>query len=241
MTHGKHNLSAGFDIRDNRGPTITTNSSNGSMTFSTDFTHVGLADYLLGAYTSASALSFTSPRDYRFNQYALFVQDDYKLSSQAHGEPRIAVGVRPELARQERRRRVLRPVRSRTAAGQTDQLLRIQHHGAVDRGGRRAEPGVMQARFDDFAPRVGFAYRVRENTVLRGGYGIFYAMNQGNDTSIAVNPGASVSIASTNSPGQIPRLDDTLFDNAVTAVTGAGTSLSTVDSNRKTPNCSSGT
>ena len=32
----------------------------------------------------------------------------------------------------------------------------------------------MQTHYDYFAPRVGFAYRLSENTVVRGGFGISY-------------------------------------------------------------------
>ena len=35
--------------------------------------------------------------------------------------------------------------------------------------------GLMNSRWDDFAPRLGFAYQVTAKTVLRGGYGIFYS------------------------------------------------------------------
>lgn len=234
LTRGRHNLSTGVDVRRYRAPNITTNGSNGSLVFSTRFTGNGLADYLLGAYTSGSALSFTSERDYRFSDYALFVQDDFKVNSRLT----LNLGVRWEYDQNWRDKS--------GAEGYFDQsigALRLAHSPSyfgfnitapwIVVGGVR--DGVMQPRFDDFAPRVGFAYRITDNTVLRGGYGIFYAMNQSNDTSIGVNPGASVTVSVTNSPGQIPRLADTLFDNAVAAVTSASNSISTVDENRKTP------
>jgi len=40
-------------------------------------------------------------------------------------------------------------------------------------GGNPSNLG-MQTRYDYFAPRVGFAYRVSEDTVIRGGFGISY-------------------------------------------------------------------
>ena len=38
----------------------------------------------------------------------------------------------------------------------------------------------MQTRYNYFAPRVGFAYRVSENTVVRGGFGLSYAPYEDN-------------------------------------------------------------
>jgi hypothetical protein len=61
-------------------------------------------------------------------------------------------------------------------------------------------------------------------------------MNQGNDMgSTSQNPGATVSTSTTNSPGIVPRLMDTLFDSAIETVTGANTSLSTSEPERRTP------
>jgi hypothetical protein len=35
--------------------------------------------------------------------------------------------------------------------------------------------GLMNSRWNDFAPRVGFAFQLTPKTVLRGGYGLFYS------------------------------------------------------------------
>ena len=35
--------------------------------------------------------------------------------------------------------------------------------------------GLMNSRWNDFAPRVGFAYQITPKTVLRGGFGVFYS------------------------------------------------------------------
>jgi hypothetical protein len=57
-----------------------------------------------------------------------------------------------------------------------------------------------------FAPRLGFAYRVNANTVLRGGYGISYLF-------VAQNPSTPITTASTSfsNSGTIPAQEETVL------------------------------
>src|SRR5262249_27352609 len=50
--------------------------------------------------------------------------------------------------------------------------------------------GTVLADKQDFAPRVGFAYRIGDKSVVRGGYGIYYPTSaaQGIRDPIATNP-----------------------------------------------------
>ena len=53
------------------------------------------------------------------------------------------------------------------------------------------QPGFkfIYPNHSDWAPRIGFAYRATEKTVLRGGYGIYYNPNQANSfTLLNLNP-----------------------------------------------------
>ncbi|MGH9628824.1 MAG: TonB-dependent receptor domain-containing protein, partial [Bryobacteraceae bacterium] len=235
LVRGRHSLAIGGDIRHNRAPQITTNGSNGSVTYSDRFTGFSVADYLLGAFTSATAQGFTSVRDFRFNQYALFLQDDIKATQRLT----LNIGLRYEYHQPWREKsgsegffdihdRVLRLANDPSVFGVNINAPFIVVGGVRD--------GVVRPDFMDLAPRVGLAYRLTGKTVLRSGYGIFYAMNQGNDSgSISQNPGATVSTSYVNSPGQLPRLADTLFDDPVQSVEGASTRLQPIDPAKRTP------
>jgi hypothetical protein len=64
------------------------------------------------------------------------------------------------------------------------------------------QPGIWNPDRNNWAPRVGFAYRFGQGTVLRGGYGIFYSKTQGNELQFKVNAPPLVFAASlTGAPG----------------------------------------
>ena len=235
MSRGRHNLSIGGDVRHERVPQMTTNGANGRLTFTNRFTGFSVSDYVIGAFTNANAQSFTSPDDFRFTQYALFVQDDFKASSRLT----LNIGLRWEYNQ---------PWREKSGGeGFFDPSIpgmRLANDPSIYGFNIKApwivvggvRPGVVRPDFADFAPRFGIAYRVGENTVIRSGYGIFYAMNMGNDSgSVAINPGKSVSTSVVNSPGLPPRSMDTLFDNAFETVTGTATAFSTLEPEKRTP------
>ncbi len=49
------------------------------------------------------------------------------------------------------------------------------HGGQFDVASNRVIPGTWNTNYNDWAPRFGFSYSVDSKTVLRGGYGIYYA------------------------------------------------------------------
>jgi len=133
----------------------------------------GLATFLLGTPDSGQA------RRYPFIAYTaktlgMFVQDDWKVT------PRLTLnlGIRwdYEGALTERY----------NALSNFDPSLRYTIGGVGFTGGS-AYPGVnglprgyRDNWFTLFGPRVGFAYQLVRGTVLRGGYGVYYAPTTGN-------------------------------------------------------------
>jgi outer membrane receptor protein involved in Fe transport len=229
LSRGLHNITLGGDVRAYRSPTSTTNGTNGRITVSNIFTGYSLADYLLGTYQTATTYDSFSTGDFRNSQYALFVQDDYKIL------PRLTLnlGLRWEYNT---------PWRELGGSeGFFDQsvgLLRLANPPSIYGvninsptivvGGVRE--GVFPPDYKQFAPRIGLAYKLNDKTVIRSGFGIFYLTNQGSHTiEISVNPGSAITISSTNSAGKTPRLVDTLFDTPAQALLSAGNSPLTVD------------
>ena len=62
------------------------------------------------------------------------------------------------------------------------------------RGDGRFNRALVTSDLNNLAPRFGFAYRLREGTVIRGGFGLFYAntMNTGGGEFMETNPPSHV-------------------------------------------------
>jgi hypothetical protein len=70
----------------------------------------------------------------------------------------------------------------------------------------------------DFSPRLGFAYSVNPDTVIRGGYGIFYFGGQFDHINILqLNPPTAGSAKITNQPevGNLVTIEDPMPPSAV--------------------------
>jgi hypothetical protein len=238
LIRGRHTISTGVDLRHYRSPQTTTNGTNGRFVFQGQFTGNAVADYLLGTFQNANATYSRVNGDYRYNQFAGFAQDDWRI------RPNLSVsfGLRYEYNSPWREKGGSEGYFDFSIPG-----LRLQRD-PKDYGFNIASPliqvggigdGVFQQNVTNFAPRVGFAWTPTKKTVIRSGFGIFYAQNQSNDTiAMSANPGASVTITTVQAPtaGRLPRLMDTMFDPPTQASIGAGGSqVSTIDPDRNTP------
>ena len=72
--------------------------------------------------------------------------------------------------------------------------------------GSRFSRSTVTTDMTNFAPRFGFAYRAREKTVVRGGYGIFYANYEGTGGGrfLLGNPPYTVSVRISSDSVNIP-------------------------------------
>jgi hypothetical protein len=168
----------------------------------------------------------------RYFSDAFYVQDDVKVT------PRLTlnIGMRYDYGRpREEAHGFLRGFDPDTpnpaAGGRRGAIV-----GAIGQGGLKAENfGLVRPDKKDFGPRVGFAYSLNDRTVVRGGYGIYYAPVVYNDFgntgvlgyspgSLNINGGFDAGITLENYPhlpvadpndqavGQLDRTDIDFFD-----------------------------
>lgn len=117
-----------------------------------------LADLLLGFPSEYLQDSNTTFNVYQ-HMYFAFVQDDWKIRRNLT----LNLGLRYEFATPPRERD-LKWANFDPASGKFINA----------KNGSLRDEALIQPDRNDFAPRIGFAYTATPNTVIRGGYGIFY-------------------------------------------------------------------
>jgi hypothetical protein len=170
----KHNVRLGLTISRQRYDQITDFSGNPSFNFDGRFTGIqglGLADMLLGLPLSASGALGDSSQFERTTYYAGYIQDDWRVAPSLT----LNFGLRYEYAAS--------PAEERGKA-----LVFAPDLGAVVYANHGVRPSIVDPDWNNFAPRFGFAYRpgFARNTVLRGGFGIYYATDNFNEEQFKV-------------------------------------------------------
>jgi hypothetical protein len=147
----------------------------------------GFADFALGIPSTASLASFINDT---FQQpgYFFYAQDDFKVNNRLT----FNLGIRYEFISQPKERRDgeanynIATGALDIANGRTDALpASFFPQIPINRNAPRQL--VPQDR-NNFAPRVGFAFKLTNKTVIRSGYGIFYSSYEAGPLSIP-NPG----------------------------------------------------
>ena len=187
---GRHEMRIGTETRHEQANLDVQSQRNGLLTFSS------FPDFLLGraagaiasggngtTFSNINSVRITTGLTYhgfRFWDQALYAADDWKLS------PRLTlnIGVRYEIlgsitdkdgliTSYDPRRYAPPPPGGVTSAG----FIMPENTKKPITGIPLVSNSLMDSEDrNNFAPRIGFAYRLRENgnIVLRGGYGVFY-------------------------------------------------------------------
>lgn len=172
------------------------------------------ATFLLG-YPSTGYVDKNIDPAYRSHYYALFIQDDWKLT------PRLTVNVGLrwdyESPLVERYDRQMSEFDFNAASPISSAFTGLQIRGTPSFAGLDGrERGAFLPDRNNFQPRVGAAWRVAERWVLRGGYGLYYlgqnergsalGFSQRTDAIVSTDgsltPAVNLTNAFINQPGQ---------------------------------------
>ena len=252
---GSHTLKAGAEYRLIGMELFARGQPSGNFDFTPGFTRgpnplVGgttahaLASFLLG-YPATGDIAVAAPSDFYIHYYAGYAQDDYRVT------PNLTLnfGLRYEFEQglQEKDNQI-------TVGFDRDRAFPVQVPGLNLRGGLMyaGEDGYPTHQSDPsatkFAPRGGFAYSLNERTVLRGGYGLFFAPNQyafpnenrlgtrgftAITTYFASNDGGLTPCATCTLTNPFPNGIEQPVGSSLGLLTGAGGNLNFVDQFRE--------
>lgn len=184
---GSHEWKVGFNFMSTRFAFFTPPHPNGTYTFNGSYTGYGLADFLYGRPVS-SQIDITKYFDLIRFRPTFYVQDNWRVNSKLT----LNLGLRNELVTpwKERHNRLA--------------IFDPRNGGDLVPVGTPGFPAdtATDGRYTNLAPRAGFAYSLNPKTVIRGGFGIFYAYETYNSNPQAKNAPFNGSVVTTNSAGE---------------------------------------
>ncbi|HET9220743.1 MAG TPA: TonB-dependent receptor, partial [Terriglobia bacterium] len=176
FTRGKHQLKVGVDARRylvnayNVGPNAFI--FTGARTASSPTTQIPMADFLLGLPTQSVYFDGEPTGNTRKFEFAGYFQDDWKVT------PRLTINAG---LRWEYYGRITERVNKQSFWTPDCNCMRL---AGVD-----ASEGLVDNDLNNFAPRLGFAWRpLDDDTVIRASAGIFYDNDMRHNLEFATNP-----------------------------------------------------
>jgi hypothetical protein len=254
---GSHSFKVGADFRILGVDAFSYGQSAGSYSFSGRFTgsnanspsalsQNAIADMLLG-YPVSGSLTLPSPYNDYINYYGLFVQDDWRVTERLT----VNYGVRleHETGLTERNnqllvgfdRNVVSPLNVTIPADPiAGTPARQVLGGPIFAGQTGAREHVGNPPTVKTSPRVGVAYSMNPRTVLRAGYGLFWAPWQ---SGVLTAPGYSqttslqqdILIPFTSISNPFPNGLTPISGNVAGLLTGVSTGVTFVDPDRGAP------
>jgi hypothetical protein len=170
MQRGPHELHLGGDLVRPRNHLVNTFTMSGEFSFGNQLSGSNLTDFMLG-HSSEFLQGGGEFKDLLGTLYAFYAQDNWKVNRKLT----INAGLRwdPYWPYTERKGRVVcyHP-------GAQSQRFPNAPVGAIY-GGSNHDPGCpapsgTESNLGNFGPRLGFAYKVDDKTVVRGGAGLYY-------------------------------------------------------------------
>ncbi|MBI3682239.1 MAG: TonB-dependent receptor [Acidobacteria bacterium] len=181
----KHTLKMGVEVQTHRDNYRNYGAGGGRFNFSHFETQIpgvansgnAFASFLLGAVDGGNSFFRDSLPGGRYKYYGWFLDDTYKITPKLT----LNMGLRYEIQAPSSdplgRLSYMDPSVPNPGAGNLPGAYVVGGSGP----GRQGWTRFFDIQYKNFAPRFGFAYQWMRDTVLRGGYGIFYKeyINQG--------------------------------------------------------------
>jgi hypothetical protein len=166
FTHGRHTIFAGAELERSPFNGTWVLANNGRFFFNCQYTsnHAlkqsggnAIADLLLGFPNQATGAIGSTVAAFRQYNVMPYLQDDWRVSKKLT----LNMGIRYDYY-----------------GAPAD---KNGHSNVYDVETNTNHPGSFRQTYNDWAPRVGFAYSLRPTTSFRGGYGIYFAGIQYNE------------------------------------------------------------
>jgi hypothetical protein len=176
LVRGKHSLDIGFEVVRLQYNMFQTGAEHGSESFGTSYTGLAWSDLLFGAPKSGTYSFPSGTVGLRQTDLSFYVQDNFKVNSRLT----LNLGLRYENILGWPWTEVHNKEYNFVPSISTTALVQVGTNGVPASG--------LSGNNFNFAPRVGFAYRVANKTVLHAGYGIYYsAPNVTNSDGLSAN------------------------------------------------------
>jgi hypothetical protein len=169
----RHQIKFGGEIRQYRPTMYDQATPNGNLSFNGQFSGIGqtgnpTADFVLGTPYTATAtelLESDGGTELRWNHYAVYFQDDFRLSPKLT----LNMGLRYDYDNP------FREVHNAAQVWSPTQEKFLTPGQDID--------GLVKPDRNNFAPRLGFAYSPDSQTAFRGGFGVFFGFTRGEELS----------------------------------------------------------
>jgi hypothetical protein len=176
LVRGKHSLDIGGEFVRLQYNMFQTSAEHGTMSFGTSYSGLAWTDLLFGAPVSGTYAYQNGTRGFRQSDVAFYLQDNYKVNNRLT----LNLGVRYENFLGWPWTEVNNRMYAFVPSISTTDLEQVGTQGIP-------RSGVNNNKLN-FAPRVGFAYKISDKTVFHAGYGIYYsAPNVANSAGMSIN------------------------------------------------------
>ena len=247
---GRHSFTFGVDYRSIHTDFLNLSQTAGLFAFNGVFTQQyptrtngtggDFADALLG-YPSSGNVNTTTKLYTQVNYVAGYLQDDFRVT----GKLTLNFGLRYEFETgvKERKNHYVVGFDTNAINPLASGVTGIVPKGVIQYAGvNGGDTYCCTPTRDKFGPRVGFAYAWRDKTIIRGGFGMFYApIRFADDATLALGYTQTTTYVASNNGNSTPA--NSLANpfpsgvlqpvgNSLGALTGIGSAFNYLDQNR---------